>query len=617
MDPFKRSNPLNSQTNLNRSELKRRKDSCTSVAETDENEFSFHHNEAPTKSRDLKAEQKKIALFSNTPSSFKKKILAERKEDLLLDSSQRSYLEGTPQSNKCMQCVHPRGASFHNSPISLHSYDPFTNYTSPRPKFLRYNPNRRRELLKRIKGERRENEGAHSASSISSLDSSSTRENENEHEEEEELKEKPFYSCVVWSLIPIFVVLLFISYCMISGYPSIGGYESPAANIQKIQGGTPLRLEGKDLFSKNLLGRFMSLSEMCPIVEESLCYLDKNLSVSLEIDGVIRRERAGKEKSLSERIRSELSTEVNHLLLKQGGLVDDGSVDKEKMDLGQNLMDFGTLTEEIKANKYISSVETLKENKLSSSSVESSLVSVVQHVSDSLSTIKEDKFQNPSLDSIELSTISHSALEESTSLNDHGLHNFNFSAACDTELKSDYSSSILSEEALRIFSIFIGLLIIVVGLLCSFHKYFRSQKLNSLHVFSSPPSSEFCLKSETEKNTVTNFPMKEEDVDFGRPRVKLLGEFSPFDARFTNNGSGSNFKKMEQPNSRFSYYQKGIGRKISSSLPDMLDSSPEKSNSSRFSSKVPTDKGELSNSSATSSLRRSSRLQNRKQVICS
>ncbi|KAK8960907.1 hypothetical protein KSP40_PGU005672 [Platanthera guangdongensis] len=60
--------------------------------------------------------------------SIKKKILAERIEERLSDSS--------PTTN------------------TLHSYDPITNYTSPRLRFLRYNPNQRKQILRRIEGEK-------------------------------------------------------------------------------------------------------------------------------------------------------------------------------------------------------------------------------------------------------------------------------------------------------------------------------------------------------------------------------------------------------------------------------------------------------------------------------
>lgn len=147
-------------------------------------------------------------------------------------------------------------------------------------------------------------------------------------------------------------------------------------------------------------------------------------------------------------------------------------------------------------------------------------------------------------------------------------------------------------------------------------------KFNSLHVTApSPPPSEFCRKTESGEEIVTEVSMKEENLDkaldmsvksksssrsnsvsstsdytsvelkkvsgFEPPRVELLGEFSLMDARVaTDNGFGSNLIKMENQNSQFSYNQNGKARKMLSPLPNMLDSSPEKSTSSRFSSKV-------------------------------
>ncbi|KAH0450696.1 hypothetical protein IEQ34_021388 [Dendrobium chrysotoxum] len=591
-------------------ELQRVKDFNKKVAETDENVFHFLHNGAP------KADLRKKVLLTNTSFSFKKKILAERKEDLLPES-------------ECMPCVNPSGAFFYNSPIPLHSYDPITNYTSPRPKFLRYNPKQRRELLQRIEAEKRGNEEEGTGFSPSSPNSSIKRENDNdnENEEEEELEEgKP------------------------CSYPSFEGFESPETNIQKIQGKAPLRLVGKSLLFQFFFESLVSFSQMCPIVRKSLCNLDEKLFVSLEIDKFIGQ-RSEEREWLMEGIRNEFSDKTEDLaaidqdlLLKNGGLVDE---QREHGD--QNQRDSGSLAEEGNAKKSISGGLTLKENSITSSSVEFLLVSPSQEISDSSFTIREDKFHNESFDSMEFPWTSQSRVDESTPTGDQGLEDFSFTLASDTKL-ADYSSNILSEGALRTFSVFLGSLTIVVGLLSCFHKYMRRLNSNSFHVFPFLPSFEFYKKRETREKIVRK---KEENLDkaldisvesrssrlhpcpsplddvnvelkevsgFGPPSVKLLGEFSLIDAKGTNNGFGSNLKKMEYPKSQVSYYKKRRAMEKLSPLADMLVSSPEESTSSRFSSKVPADKGERSDTSATSSLRRSSRLQNRNRnrnrVIC-
>lgn len=362
---------------------------------------------------------------------------------------------------------------------------------------------------------------------------------------------------------------------------------------------------------------------MCPIVRESLCNLDENLFVSLEFDKFIGRQRSGEREWLMERIRNEFSDKTEYLvakdqdlLLKNGGLVDDDTAVKEKREHGdQNQRDSVSLAEEGIAKKSISRGLTLKENNITSSSVESLLVSLSQEISDSSFTIREDRFHNESFDSMEFPWTSQSRVDVSTPTGDQGLEDFSLTLASDTKL-ADYSSNILSEGALRTFSFFLGSLTIVVGLLSCFHKYVRRPNSNSFHVFPFLPSFEFFKKRETREKIVRK---KEENLDkaldisveskpsrlhavpspfddvtvelkevsgFGPPSVKLLGEFSLIDAEATNNGFGSNLKKMEYQNSQVSYYKQRRAREKLSPLVNMLVSSPEESTSSRFSSKV-------------------------------
>ncbi|XP_057474039.1 uncharacterized protein LOC130762420 [Actinidia eriantha] len=75
----------------------------------------------------------------------RKKILAERNE---ISNFSYTHLHDTP--NLDSKPSSESGDDEQNNSVSdssSKSYDPFTNYLSPRPKFLRYKPNRRREIF--------------------------------------------------------------------------------------------------------------------------------------------------------------------------------------------------------------------------------------------------------------------------------------------------------------------------------------------------------------------------------------------------------------------------------------------------------------------------------------
>ncbi|KAH7686378.1 hypothetical protein IHE45_04G101500 [Dioscorea alata] len=168
----KSSNSLKSVFNTNPSVHHRR-----NFQEADENE-------------DPKAKKalEKDSMDSTVSSGYKKKILAEMDDDFSQDCDENIF-RSTSQS----------------SPVP---YDPVTNYTSPRPLFLRYNPNRRREILRRIEGELKKEE---SQEFVKDDDD----EDDEEREEEEVFEEKPGVFGMLWKSFLILGVLM-MSTCYIS-----------------------------------------------------------------------------------------------------------------------------------------------------------------------------------------------------------------------------------------------------------------------------------------------------------------------------------------------------------------------------------------------------------------
>lgn len=215
----------------------------------------------------------------------KKKILAERNEASESIFSEpvvqkTSNIESkTTSSNPVMEksnIASPQGFEPNGNEKnvvadgSLRPYDPLTNYLSPRPKFLRYKPNRRQEILHRLENEIPEGKDGLSSTSGSSesqkvsdeeSDSgsghgsliSSTQEGsrQQEHEEieesdgeNEEVEEEKVWSVkrVLESLF--WFVLLVISTSYISSMnspepsPSLQSFEGPKYGYCEIQNRT-------------------------------------------------------------------------------------------------------------------------------------------------------------------------------------------------------------------------------------------------------------------------------------------------------------------------------------------------------------------------------------------
>ncbi|XVE88802.1 hypothetical protein DITRI_Ditri19aG0097900 [Diplodiscus trichospermus] len=141
--------------------------------------------------------------------SPRKKILAERNESPGSNFSNTHFLKSPNLGSKASPKTIPK-ASVKNSsnlepqvtskepftlktPLSYNSsdetpspkpYDPLTNYLSPRPQFLRYNPSRRKEIFLRLEMEEKGDDEL-SVSSASSFDSKKADGDEADTEEEE------------------------------------------------------------------------------------------------------------------------------------------------------------------------------------------------------------------------------------------------------------------------------------------------------------------------------------------------------------------------------------------------------------------------------------------------
>ncbi|CAI9773590.1 unnamed protein product [Fraxinus pennsylvanica] len=188
----------------------------------------------------------------------KKKILAERIENSSFSDTQiqktpdlemknsplNSSIGHSGQSSSWFipskNCAHVSNDNGVVVDSSLKPYDPYTNYLSPRPKYLRYDPNKRRMIFHRKLSESREGKDGkeihkgvgEEESSADSLDSSvSAQEKEEnteevddnidddglvEEEEEEEEEEIEEFEEKGWSLRGVLKFLLILFVCFLS-----------------------------------------------------------------------------------------------------------------------------------------------------------------------------------------------------------------------------------------------------------------------------------------------------------------------------------------------------------------------------------------------------------------
>lgn len=214
----------------------------------------------------------------------KKKILAERNEASEPIFSEpvvqkTSNLESKPTSSNPVtgksDIASPQGFEPNDNEEnvvadgSLRPYDPLTNYLSPRPKFLRYKPNRRQEIFHRLENEIPEgkdglsstsgssesqkvsDEESDSGSGHGSLISSTQEDAKQDHEEIEESDEEneEVEEEEVWSVKRVleslfWFVLLVISTIYVSSMnspepsPSLQSFEGPKYGYCEIQNRT-------------------------------------------------------------------------------------------------------------------------------------------------------------------------------------------------------------------------------------------------------------------------------------------------------------------------------------------------------------------------------------------
>lgn len=151
---------------------------------------------------------------------------------------------------------------------SLKPYDPLTNYLSPRPKFLRYKPNRRREIFFRLEDEIRvEKDGLsistsgsfesqkvsdeesdsgcdHGSLVSSSQEGSGQQEDEGIEESDEEIEEERGWSVkrvlesLLWFVLLVFSTLYISSMNFPAPSPSLQSFEGPRYGCCNIQNHT-------------------------------------------------------------------------------------------------------------------------------------------------------------------------------------------------------------------------------------------------------------------------------------------------------------------------------------------------------------------------------------------
>ncbi|XP_022889571.1 uncharacterized protein LOC111405086 isoform X1 [Olea europaea var. sylvestris] len=194
------------------------------------------HFMSPTKSASSKIafSKKKILAERNENSSFsdtqiRKSPDLEMKNSPLNSSighSGRSSSWFIP-SNNCAPGSNDNGVV---ADSSLKPYDPYTNYLSPRPKYLRYDPNKRRMIFHRKLSESREGkDGTEIQKGVG--DGMVEEEEVEEEEEREEFEEKG------WSLRGVLKFLLILFVCFLSKtYVSSMNSSALSPNLQTVSG---------------------------------------------------------------------------------------------------------------------------------------------------------------------------------------------------------------------------------------------------------------------------------------------------------------------------------------------------------------------------------------------
>ncbi|KAG6514889.1 hypothetical protein ZIOFF_025264 [Zingiber officinale] len=221
--------------------------------------------------------------------TMKKKILAEKNGDAtsLASSGHASFgskeqakpeLVSAADTNSLVQRVGAESCSGF--------YDPLTNYTCPRPRFLRYNPNSRLEILMRIERARMEEEEL--------VDASNCDFEESDMEDEEEARRPLWWSKRTWTLFLIGWLVYFS--CYFSSIDS--GFHSPKDDGSSMEDFTKLHDNHSPSHGIELMLNFMGVSEICFNVahKELTCSIDGgSIEDSLKLQGNIRPSQVGTE----------------------------------------------------------------------------------------------------------------------------------------------------------------------------------------------------------------------------------------------------------------------------------------------------------------------------------
>ncbi|XP_042383292.1 uncharacterized protein LOC121975612 isoform X3 [Zingiber officinale] len=221
--------------------------------------------------------------------TMKKKILAEKNGDATLLASSGHARIGSKEQAK-PELVSAADTNSLVQRVGAEScsgfYDPLTNYTCPRPRFLRYNPNSRLEILMRIERVRMEEEEL--------VDASNCDFEESDMEDEEEARRPLWWSKRTWTLFLIGWLVYFS--CYFSSMDS--GFHSPKDDGSSMEDFRELHDNHSPSHGIELMLNFMGVSEICFNVahKELTCSIDGgSMEDSLKLQGNIRPSQVGTE----------------------------------------------------------------------------------------------------------------------------------------------------------------------------------------------------------------------------------------------------------------------------------------------------------------------------------
>ncbi|XP_074566344.1 uncharacterized protein LOC141822947 [Curcuma longa] len=240
-------------------------------------------------SREKLGFESRHTMKENKSPTMKKKILTEKNGDATSLTSSgparfgskeqaKPELVSAADTNPVVQTVGAESCSGF--------YDPLTNYTCPRPRFLRYNPNSRREILMRIERARMEEEEL--------VDASNCDFEESDMEDEEEARRPLWWSKRAWTLFLIGWLVYFS--CYFSSMDS--GFRFPKDDRSSMEDFPKLHGNHSPSHGIELMLNFMGVSEICFNVpqKELTCSIDGgSMEDSLKLQGNSRPSQVGTE----------------------------------------------------------------------------------------------------------------------------------------------------------------------------------------------------------------------------------------------------------------------------------------------------------------------------------